>query len=60
MQRERHDARHQLVERALQVRRLHGGAVQTSDLRLLAHVGNRRDELPVVAAKVKALLGLGG
>lgn len=38
----------------------HGGAVQTSDLKLLAYVGNRRDELPVVAAKVKALLGLGG
>lgn len=38
----------------------HGGAVQTSDLGLLAYVGNRRDELPVVAAKVRALLGLGG
>ena len=37
----------------------HGGAVQTSDLGLLAYVGNRRDELPVVASKVKALLGLG-
>lgn len=38
----------------------HGGAVQTSDLVLLAYVGNRRDEIPVVSAKVKALLGLGG
>lgn len=38
----------------------HGGAAQTSDLALLAYVGNRKDELPVVAGKVKALLGLGG
>ena len=37
----------------------HGGAVQHADLGLLAYVGNRRDELPVVASKVKALLGLG-
>lgn len=36
----------------------HGGAVQQSDLSLLAYVGNRRDELAVVAAKVKALLGI--
>ena len=36
----------------------HGGAVQHADLGLLAYVGNRRDELPVVASKVKALLGL--
>ena len=38
----------------------HGGAVQHADLGLLAYVGNRRDELPVVASKVKALLGLAG
>lgn len=37
----------------------HGGAVQAADLGLLAYVGNRKDELPVVASKVKALLGLG-
>ncbi len=37
----------------------HGGAVQTPDLALLAYVGNRRHELPVVADKVRALLGLG-
>jgi MoxR-like ATPase len=36
----------------------HGGAVQTQDLSLLAYVGNRRHELPVVAEKVYALLGL--
>ena len=36
----------------------HGGAVQPSDLSLLAYVGNRRDELAVVSAKVKALLGI--
>jgi hypothetical protein len=32
--------------------------VQHADLGLLAYVGNRRDELAVVASKVKALLGL--
>ncbi|MCA9637273.1 MAG: AAA family ATPase [Myxococcales bacterium] len=37
----------------------HGGAVEPRDLRLLAYVGNRRDELAVVAHKVHALLGLG-
>jgi len=37
----------------------HGGAVQTPDLGLLAYVGNRRHELPAVAEKVRALLGLG-
>jgi MoxR-like ATPase len=37
----------------------HGGAVQTPDLALLAYAGNRRHELPAVAAKVHALLGLG-
>ncbi|MEZ4384992.1 MAG: AAA family ATPase [Nannocystaceae bacterium] len=37
----------------------HGGAVEQSDLHLLAYVGNRRDELAVVEAKVRALLGLG-
>jgi MoxR-like ATPase len=38
---------------------MHGGAVQTPDLSLLAYVGNRRHELPAVAEKVRALLGLG-
>ncbi|MEZ4452208.1 MAG: AAA family ATPase [Nannocystaceae bacterium] len=38
----------------------HGGAVEAQDLSLLAYVGNRKDELPVVAGKVKALLGLAG
>ena len=37
----------------------HGGAVQTPDLALLAYAGNRRHELPAVAEKVRALLGLG-
>lgn len=37
----------------------HGGAVQTPDLCLLKYVGNQRHELPVVAEKVTALLGLG-
>jgi MoxR-like ATPase len=37
----------------------HGGAVQTSDLVLLRYVGNRRQELPAVAEKVSALLGVG-
>ncbi len=37
----------------------HGGAVQTPDLGLLAYAGNRRHELPAVAEKVRALLGLG-
>lgn len=37
----------------------HGGAVQTSDLVLLKYVGNRRQELPAVAEKVSALLGVG-
>jgi MoxR-like ATPase len=36
----------------------HGGAVQTHDLSLLAYIGNQRRELPVVADKVRALLGL--
>jgi MoxR-like ATPase len=36
----------------------HGGAVQTQDLGLLAYAGNRRHELPAVAEKVRALLGL--
>lgn len=36
----------------------HGGAVTTEDLRLLAYVGNRVPELPVVAEKVQALLGV--
>ncbi len=37
----------------------HGGAVETPDLELLSFTGNRRDELAVVAGKVRALLGLG-
>jgi len=37
---------------------VHGGPVQHADLGLLAYVGDRRDELAVVASKVKALLGL--
>jgi MoxR-like ATPase len=37
---------------------LHGGAVDTPDLALLAYIGNRRHELPAVHAKVGALLGL--
>lgn len=37
---------------------LHGGPVTTEDLRLLAYVGNRVHELPVVAEKVRALLGV--
>ena len=37
----------------------HGGAVQTPDLALLAYAGNRRHELPAVAEKVHALLGMG-
>jgi MoxR-like ATPase len=37
----------------------HGGAVDTPDLMLLAYVGNKRHELPVVEEKVRALLGLG-
>jgi MoxR-like ATPase len=37
----------------------HGGAVQTPDLALLAYAGNRRHELPAVAEKVRALLGMG-
>jgi MoxR-like ATPase len=36
----------------------HGGAVDTEDLKLLAYVGNRVHELPVVAEKVHALLGI--
>ncbi len=36
----------------------HGGAVETSDLELLAYVGNHRHELSVVSEKVHALLGL--
>jgi MoxR-like ATPase len=36
----------------------HGGAVDPQDLRLLAYVGNRVHELPVVAEKVHALLGI--
>ena len=35
-----------------------GGAVETADLVLLAYCGNRREELPVVQQKVRALLGL--
>ncbi len=35
-----------------------GGAVETADLVLLAFCGNRREELPVVQQKVRALLGL--
>jgi MoxR-like ATPase len=38
----------------------HGGAVQAPDLALLAYTGNRRHELPAVAAKVRALLGFDG
>ncbi|MBL8604450.1 MAG: AAA family ATPase [Myxococcales bacterium] len=37
---------------------LHGGAVQQSDLALLAYVGNRRHELGAVQDKVRKLLGL--
>lgn len=37
----------------------HGGPVQTDDLRLLAYLGNRMEELATVRAKVHALLGLG-
>jgi len=37
---------------------MHGGAVETSDLELLAYVGNHRHELSVVSEKVHALLGL--
>ena len=37
----------------------HGGAVETHDLSLLAYCGNRRHEIPAVAEKVRALLGLG-
>jgi MoxR-like ATPase len=37
---------------------LHGGAVQTPDLVLLAYAGNRKHELPAVAEKVHALLGI--
>jgi MoxR-like ATPase len=37
----------------------HGGAVQHSDLILLAYVGNKRHELPAVQEKVHTLLGLG-
>jgi MoxR-like ATPase len=37
----------------------HGGAVQTPDLALLAYAGNRSHELPAVAEKVRALLGIG-
>jgi MoxR-like ATPase len=36
---------------------LHGGAVDTPDLMLLSYSGNRRQELPVVQEKVRALLG---
>ena len=36
----------------------HGGPVDTQDLTLMAYVGNRRHELPVVTEKVRALLGL--
>ncbi len=36
----------------------HGGAVGIEDLKLLAYVGNRRDELALVQSKVKALLGV--
>ena len=35
------------------------GEDTTPDLSLLAYVGNRRHELPAVAEKVRALLGLG-
>jgi MoxR-like ATPase len=38
---------------------MHGGQVETSDLELLAYVGNRKEELPVVRDKVYSLLGLG-
>jgi MoxR-like ATPase len=38
----------------------HGGAVEPQDLTLLAYVGNRRQELPAVAEKVMALLGMKG
>jgi MoxR-like ATPase len=34
------------------------GAVQPQDLSLLAYVGNRRHEIPAVAEKVRALLGI--
>lgn len=37
---------------------VHGGPVQHADLGLLAHIGNRRDQLAAVASKVRALLGL--
>jgi MoxR-like ATPase len=37
----------------------HGGAVDAPDLELLAFSGNRRQELPVVQEKVRALLGAG-
>jgi len=36
---------------------MHGGAVDTPDLLLLANAGNRKHELPAVRAKVRALLG---
>ncbi len=36
----------------------HGGPVDTQDLALMAYVGNRRNELAVVADKTRALLGL--
>ena len=37
----------------------HGGAVEHHDLSLLCYAGNRRAEIPAVAAKVRALLNLG-
>jgi MoxR-like ATPase len=37
---------------------LRGGAVETEDLELLAYIGNRVHELPVVYEKVHALLGV--
>ncbi len=39
---------------------MHGGPVREPDLILLAYVGNRVHELPVVEEKVRALLGLEG
>lgn len=36
----------------------HGGAVELTDLALLAYAGNKRHELPAVAHKVRTLLGL--
>jgi MoxR-like ATPase len=36
----------------------HGGAVERSDLRLLAYLGETRDEIDLLEEKVPRLLGL--